>query len=68
MRAKLQTLDDKVSTLHLETNQCQNVTHRTSKEMRAFKDQLAIVKDGISQLSDAMVDEFALVRREIKES
>ena len=48
MRAKLQNLDEKVSTLHSETNQCNTITYRASKDMKNLKDQLVVVKEGIS--------------------
>ena len=48
IRAKLQSLDEKISTLHSETNQCNAVTHRASKDMKNLRDQLALVKEGIS--------------------
>jgi len=31
-----------------------------------LKDQMAVVKDGVGLLSDAVLEEFALVRKEMK--
>jgi hypothetical protein len=36
--------------------------------MKSLKEQMTVVREGISQLSDAMLDEFTLVRKEIKAS
>lgn len=36
--------------------------------MKNLKEQMTIIKDGISQLSEVMLDEFSLVRKELQAS
>jgi hypothetical protein len=38
---------------------------KAAKDIKFLQDQIKILRDGISQLSDAMLDEFTQLRREI---
>lgn len=39
---------------------------RSSRELRQLHEQIAILKDGMSQLSDAMLEEFTSIRKDMQ--
>ena len=62
IRAQLLELDSHVSRLRNETSTHQQSTRKTYNKIKNFTTQMSIIKDGITQLSEAMLEEFALIR------
>jgi DNA anti-recombination protein RmuC len=48
------------------TSSHERLQKRSNRELRQLQEQIAILKDGMSQLSDAMLDEFTSIRRDMQ--